>query len=197
MWILVHISKSLGEALSLSSMESPLEVWRILIIGCFLEYFPMPSMPASRKVYTTTILRLQSFIHLSTTFLPRFSNSRDQFLTESELSAQIPFQTLRVGRTEREISDIQASIIIISLHFLFSSLSRPTPKTQVSLTPEQPACSALLCSITVTSTEQSVASPNGAGPLRTLWRLGQSRPGIHATPASVEFQQPRQHSSRH
>ena len=192
MWILVHISKSQGEALSLSSMESPLEVWRILIIGCFLEYFPMPSMPASRKVYTTTILRLQSFIHLSTTFPPRFSNSRDQFLTESELSAQIPFQMLRGGRTERKISDIQASIII-SLHFLFSSLSRPTPQDpSLARTPEQPACSALLCSITVTSTEQSVASPNGAGPLRTLWRLGQSRPGIHATPASVEFQQPRQ-----
>ena len=123
MWILVHISKSQGEALSLSSMESPLEVWRILIIGCFLEYFPMPSMPASRKVYTTTILRLQSFIHLSTTFPPRFSNSRDLFLTESELSAQIPFQMLRGGRSERE--KYQISKPPSSSASIFSSVPSP------------------------------------------------------------------------
>ena len=116
-------------------MESPLEVWRILIIGCFLEYFPMPSMPASRKVYTTTILRLQSVIHLSTTFPPRFSNSRDQFLTESELSAQIPFQMLRGGRSEREKYQISklpssSSASIFSSVPSLDQLPRPKSRTR-------------------------------------------------------------------
>ena len=84
----------------LSSMESLLEVWRILIIGCFPEYFPMPSMPASRKVYTMTILHLHSSLDNISAMV--FKLTGDQFLTKSELSAQIPFQMLRGGRSERE-----------------------------------------------------------------------------------------------